>query len=359
MTENLHRAIGIMSGTSLDGIDAALIETDGESHIRLIASSYMEYPAEVRARVAAIATGDVPLNEVMRVDKLLSNLYVQAVQRMERQNVDLSTVDVIGCHGQTIRHLPDEGLTWQLGDPNFLAEHTGRPVVMDFRRRDMAAGGQGAPLVPLFHKALMGAERWPCAVVNIGGVANVTVMDAHGNVSASDCGPGVGLLNSWVQEHTGFPYDKDGDLAAKGTMRDDVLAHALNTIPFWKRPLPRSADRYEFASVMEKLKGVSVQDGAATLVGLTALGIARTLNELNAQGPVFAVGGGSQNPAIMEALRALKVDARLGAEAGLRTQTMEAECFAWLAVRRLKGLPFSTPATTGSRQMTVGGLLTY
>ena len=146
----LYRAIGLMSGTSLDGVDAVLVETDGEEQVALLAHAYVAYPDDVRARVSAVAKGDVPLDEVLRVEQAITRLYVQAVEALERDGVDLATVEVIGCHGQTIRHLPDEGLTWQLGDMHLLAERTGVPVVGDFRRRDMAAGGQGAPLVPLF-----------------------------------------------------------------------------------------------------------------------------------------------------------------------------------------------------------------
>ncbi|MCP5404978.1 MAG: anhydro-N-acetylmuramic acid kinase [Pseudomonadaceae bacterium] len=364
-SQRLYKAIGLMSGTSLDGVDAALVETDGEAVVKLLAHAYVPYGEDVRARVQVVARGDpssgagasVPLNEVLRVERLVSELYVRAVFEIEALGYALSKVDVIGCHGQTIRHLPDEGLTWQLGDAHFLAEKTGVAVVGDFRRRDMAAGGQGAPLVPLFHKALLG-NREHVGVLNIGGVSNISWFGADGAMAASDCGPGAGLLDAWVQAKTDEPYDKDGKLAAAGKVDDGIVARAMGEIAFWQRPVPRSADRYDFDAVLGWLDGLSVEDGAATLCALTAAGVAHTLQQMGARGPVYVVGGGARNPAMMAALRAAGVLAEAGEAAGLRGATMEAECFGWLAVRRLRHLPLSVPATTGCTHGTAGGSLT-
>lgn len=353
----LYKAIGLMSGTSLDGVDAALVETDGENRVRLLAHAYVAYPPELRQRVQAVARGDVPLNEVLRVEQACTGLYVRAVLEIEAMGHSLSAVDVVGCHGQTIRHLPDEGLTWQLGNASLLAEKTGVPVVHDFRRRDMAAGGQGAPLVPLFHKAVLGG-REGCGVLNIGGVSNISWFGSGGAMAASDCGPGVGLLDMWVQAKANQPYDDGGRLAAAGRVDDGIVARALSEVAFFCKTLPRSADRYDFDAVLQWMDGMGVEDGAATLCALTAAGVAHTLRQMEARGTVYAVGGGANNPALLAALRAAGVVVERGEEAGLRGATMEAECFAWLAVRRLRHVPTTLPATTGCTQGTVGGSLT-
>lgn len=355
-SQRLYRAIGLMSGTSLDGVDAALIETDGEGRVRLLAEAYVPFDAEFHALLAALATGDLPLTEVLRAERRLMQHYVLAVEGLK---TDLSAVDVIGGHGQTIRHLPTEGLTWQLGDASYLSEKTGVPAVMDFRRRDMAAGGQGAPFAPLYHRAVLGDAARPCGVLNIGGVANLTWFDAAGGIVASDTGPGVGLVDKLVRARTGAPFDRDGALALAGRADAALVGRALAELAYWKRPWPRSADRYEFDEVLEWLAETSIEDACATLAALTAAGIRRSMEAWEAAGPVYVCGGGARNQGILAALEVAGVDARSGDQAGLRTQTMEAECFAWLAVRRLRGLHTSEPATTGAGHVTVGGVLTY
>ena len=320
-----------MSGTSLDGVDAALIETDGEGRVALLAQAYVSFDAAFHSVLSSLATGDLPLTEVLRAERQLMRRYVETVEAL---HTDLSAVDVIGAHGQTIRHLPTEGLTWQLGDPSFLSEKTGVPTVMDFRRRDMAAGGQGAPFAPLYHRAVLGQQGKACGVLNIGGVANLTWFDADGGIAASDTGPGVGLADKLVRARTGAPFDRDGALALAGHADMVLVSRALAELPYWTRAWPRSADRYEFDPVLGWLAGASIEDACATLAALTAAGIFRTMEERGASGPVYVCGGGARNRGIMAALVAVGVDARMGDEAGLRTQTMEAECFGWLAVRR-------------------------
>jgi anhydro-N-acetylmuramic acid kinase len=350
-----YTAIGIMSGSSLDGVDAVRLVTDGETHIAFEAGGYVAYPADLRARVGAVAQGNPPLDEVLKVERALSELYVEAAQQvMPKQGA----ANVIGCHGQTIRHMPELGLTWQLGDASFIAEQTGVPTVMDFRRRDMAAGGQGAPLVPLFHAALLGQRKKPCGILNIGGIANLTWFDAEGKIRGSDTGPGVGLLNSLCEQRTGQAFDKDGALAARGRVQDKLVERSLRDTGFWKRSLPRSADRYEFNGILDLLRPLSTEDAAATLCAITAAGVENLLNEWQVAGPLAATGGGSRNPTLMKALAGVGLDIVEGGEWGLRPQTMEAEAFAWLAVRRLRGLPLSVPETTGAKRATVGGILT-
>lgn len=359
-------AIGLMSGTSLDGVDAVLLETDGEGKIALKASAYVAYPVAVRERAKAAAKGDVPLDEVLRLERDLSKLYVQAIKALGKEKgVDLAKVAVVGCHGQTIRHLPDEGLTWQLGDPNYLAAEVGIPVVMDFRRRDMALGGQGAPLVPLYHQAVVG-EGKICGVLNLGGVSNLTWFDDEGGIRASDCGPGVGLIDAWMEHMTGKPYDEDGMLGLKGEAHSLLLKSAWDKVPFFKKSFPRSAHRHEFDVVLDIMKAdgkLSVEDGLASLCALTANAVHGCwLSMILPSGPIYVVGGGARNKALMAMLADIMKDEGCdvvpGESAGLRGQTMEAEAFAWLAVRRLRNLPFSVPATTGCKKESVGGTLT-
>ncbi|MBI1309518.1 MAG: anhydro-N-acetylmuramic acid kinase [Proteobacteria bacterium] len=364
MKSQLYKAIGLMSGTSLDGVDVCLVETDGGNKVRMLGHFYRKYGKQLRQRLSDLAQGDLPLNDVLRLERALSLDYAKAV--LDSGFLKKHKVAVVGCHGQTLRHLPKEGLTWQLGDMNLLAEKVGVPVVGDFRRRDMAAGGEGAPLAPLFHQVMMKGRKRPWAVLNIGGVANVTLCEADGEVWASDCGPGMGLLDQWVQMKKGMAYDKDGKLAAKGTADMALVARALAEVPFWRkrvpRKVPRSADRYEFSKVLDWLDGAPVAHGAATLAALTVAGIHRTLQDLEAKPGqlegVFVVGGGGLHPVVMDGLRAKGWAVREGRELGWAPTAVEAACFAWLAVRRLRGLTTTLPSTTGCARPTVGGVLT-
>lgn len=366
---HLFTALGLMSGTSLDGVDLCLIRTNGENHVEVMGRHYHAYPRELRGRLSAVAQGDLPLSDVLRLERQLSEQYVIAIL----ESGLAAEADVVGCHGQTIRHLPAEGLTWQLGDPNWLAERLaadlGRPlpVVMDYRRRDMAAGGEGAPLTPLFHAVMLanqdpGGAATQKAVLNIGGVANVTVVEKDGTVVASDCGPGMGLLDTWIQQNTGAEFDRDGMTAAKGYVDEGLVEWALSEIAFWRRPVPRSADRYEFKKVLESLQSMDVPDGAATLAALTVAGVDRTLRQLGATpeslGALYVVGGGAFNPVVMQGFKADNWKAVSGEMLGWEPLAVEAACFAWLAVRRLRGFTTALPSTTKCLHPTVGGLVT-
>ncbi|NBX86602.1 MAG: anhydro-N-acetylmuramic acid kinase [Proteobacteria bacterium] len=362
MKRQVWNVVGLMSGTSLDGVDVVLLRTDGKRVVELLGRFYRAYPAELRARLSVVAQGDIPLNDLLQLERDVSEQYAWACigSGFLRQ----VKVDVIGCHGQTIRHLPAKGLTWQLGDPNWLAERVEVPVVMDFRRRDMAAGGEGAPLVPLFHEVMLAKAKIkkPCALLNIGGVANVTLVGRDGNIMASDCGPGMGLLDAWVQRHTQQEFDVDGALSQRGVVDEAVVRRALAEIPFWQRVMPRSADRYEFYPVLEWLRGHNVADGAATLAALTVAGVDATLRAMGVLPTelkgLFVVGGGGHNAAIMQGFGAAGWAAKHGQDLGWEPQAVEAACFAWLAVRRLRGLALSQSSTTGCRGEPVGGVLT-
>lgn len=354
MGKGLKTAVGLMSGTSLDGVDAALLRTDGVRVERTGPSIELPYDPQTRAllRAALGGRGDVPAAE-----RALTLRHAEAVARLlETAGLTAAAVDVIGFHGQTLVHRPDEGLTWQIGDGALLAELTGIDVVNDFRRRDMAAGGQGAPLVPLYHAALaagIDAEP-PIAVLNIGGVANLTWM-AGDRIVAFDTGPGGALLDDWVLQRTGAAFDRDGALARAGRADmarvDAALAH-----PYFARPGPKSLDRDAFAIDLE---GLSDADGAATLVAFTTAAVARAVDHLP-QPPTrwLLTGGGRHNATLRMALAArLNVEIALAEDAGWNGDAMEAEAFAFLAVRSLAGLPLSLPETTGAKAPTTGGAL--
>jgi len=351
-------ALGLMSGTSCDGVDAALIETDGRADIVCGAWLTRPYDAEFQSRLRSVLGGRGPIADVERE---LTERHAAAVHDLLAEcGLTPDQVDAIGFHGQTILHEPERGRTWQIGDGAMLAQRSGIDVVNDFRSRDVAEGGQGAPFVPLFHAALATALPKPLAILNVGGVANVTWIGAGGiegdDLLAFDTGPGNAMLNDWALRHTGRPVDIDGTLARRGRIDTDALNQLLAD-PYFAKPAPKSLDRDSFASgAIERL---SAADGAATLVAFTAAAVARA-RELFPH-PVqrwLIAGGGRHNPAIMGAL-----SDRLGASvvpvesAGWNGDALEAQAFAYLAVRSLRGLPLSLPQTTGVRRPMPGGRL--
>jgi anhydro-N-acetylmuramic acid kinase len=267
----------------------------------------------------------------------------------------------VGFSGHTIRHVSADRLTWQLGDASLLAEESGLVVVGDFRRRDVAAGGEGAPLAAPYHAARFADQQKPCLVLHLGGIASLTWLGRSGRVLAGDTGPGCGLLDAWVQRSTGQPFDRDGKLAAAGRVHAERVKDAL-AAPFFEKLLPKSADRLEFSGVLD-LEGLSPADGAATLCALTADAVWLASQDLpEPPASLWLTGGGAKHPRIVQLLTARFATAGCTVgnviELSLRPDSLEAECFAWLAVRRLRGLSTSFPSTTGARRATVGGLMT-
>lgn len=363
-THKKYLAIGLMSGSSLDGVDAALTRTDGEAHNEPLAVHYVPYPSDFKQQLMDMAKGDIPLSDVIRLERKLTQYHVDAVKELldKPEAKDAGQPDIIGFHGQTIRHMPKEGLTWQIGDASYLAEHTGLPVVADFRRRDMAAGGEGAPLIPLFHKILfskLGDDDKGMAVLNIGGVSNLTYTDKNGNITSGDIGPGCSLMDQWAKHQTDKEYDEDGMLAKTGTVNKIWLDQAIENEPFFHEPFPKSADRYQFDHLIPQ--NLSAADGMATLCELTAKTIADCFNKLcppEEQPTLWVAGGGAANPALMTAMKKYVKEVKPIGELGLNAGLLEAECFAWLAVRRLRGFATSLPETTGAKHPTTGGVLT-
>jgi anhydro-N-acetylmuramic acid kinase len=352
------RAIGLMSGTSLDGVDAAWIETDGEQVFANGPSLTVPYDAALRAdlRVILDRADGLAANDPDLLDAVarLTEVHVQAVLELDRP------ADVIGFHGQTILHQPQNRRTWQVGDAALLARRTGVPVVYDFRSADMAAGGEGAPLVPVYHAALAHRLERPLAILNIGGVANVTYLGADGELVAFDTGPGNGPLDDWVLRHTGEGFDLGGALAGAGRVNDAVLGRLLRH-PYFARSAPKSLDRLDFARSLAAsgLDSCSPAEGAATLVAFTA-GAVAAASLPAAPGRWLVCGGGRHNPSIMAALQAALPAPVAPVEAvGWDGDVLEAQCFGFLAARSQAGLPLSFPGTTGVPHPMSGGIVVH
>ena len=341
-----------MSGTSIDGIDVALVETDGRDRVQPGPSLTVRYPDQFRDRLRSVLGGTGP---VAAVEAELTRLHVEAVEHFLGLHPG-SAVDVVGFHGHTIVHRPAERRTWQIGDGALLARRLGVDVVADFRSADVAAGGEGAPLAPLFHAALAAALAKPIAVLNIGGVANVTWIGEGQDILAFDTGPGNALIDDWVRRHTGVAADLDGALARAGRVSERHVERFLAN-PFFDRPPPKSLDRDDFRNVMPT--GLSLEDGAATLTEMTATAVATATRHFPAVVQEWLVtGGGRHNPALMEALRRrLGLPVRPVEATGWNGDALEAQAFAYLAVRSLEGLPLSLPSTTGVPRPTTGGRL--
>lgn len=355
-SESLTRSIGLLAASSGDGVDAAIIDTDGRDEIISLGGVSLPYDRRLRWRVLEATQNDLPTTEILRLEKQLTDHVAQAFAKL-RTEFPLQTegVEVVGLHGHTLRHIPSEGLTYQLGNPWQLAESIKLPVVSDFRRHDMAIGGEGGPLAAMFHWALMSNEPRPALMLHLGAVASVTWLSRDNEIIAGDTGPGVGLLNEWVQEMAELPHDLDGRVSLEGRVDEEIVRTALDA-PFFTRSLPKAADRYEFDHV--DVSGLSVADGAATLCAITVEALARAARQLpEIPQLLWITGPGSEQPVIRRMLESHFAGVRNVTERGLNPITMAAESIAWLAVRHLKRLPITTPETTGCRTADSAGLL--
>ena len=349
----LYPALGLMSGTSLDGIDVAQIATDGRAQVVAGPALTIAYPAEFRERLRAVLGG---LGEVAAVEAELTRLHAEAVAAFREDHAD-APFGLVGFHGHTILHRPAERRTWQIGDGALLAQLVGCDVVADFRSTDVAAGGEGAPLAPLYHAALAADLPRPLAVLNIGGVANVTwIGEQPDAVLAFDTGPGNAPIDDWVRRNTGRAADIDGALARAGQASSGQVRRAL-ALPFFARRPPKSLDRDDFRDLTPD--GMSPADGAATLTEITAAAAAAAQRHFPAPAREWLVcGGGRRNPALMAALaRRLAAPVRPVEAVGWDGDALEAQAFAYLAVRAVRGLPLSLPSTTGAPQPIRGGRL--
>lgn len=362
----LFRAIGLMSGTSLDAVDAALIETDGARVVRPLGFVSVPYGTSDRATIrAAFGSTDRRTPEAGAAERLSTALHAAAVEALlAKTGAAAGDIDLVGYHGQTVYHAPKDGVTIQLGDGAMLARDTGIDVVDDFRSADVAAGGEGAPLAPLYHAARARAAGLPSpvAILNIGGVANVTwIGDGDADIVAFDTGPGNALLDDWTKRRTGAAYDRDGALAASGRA-DPATVRAWLAHPYFDRRPPKSLDRDQWdiaalGPLSLGLNDMNDADGAATLMQFTVEAIAAALAHLPAPPERWYVcGGGRHNAALMRALAGRLPIASVD-DLGWDGDATEAECFAYLAVRSRLGLPISLPGTTGVANPMTGGIL--
>ncbi len=357
VTEKVLTAIGLMSGTSADGIDAAIIRTDGHTIRHTGAFVTHPYPAETRAAILALAAEPerAGLDPLLELEAAITQAHADAVRAVLAQTgLEASAIDVVGFHGQTVLHRPQYRFTRQLGDGAALSAMLGIPVVNRFRHADIEAGGQGAPLVPVFHAALAKEIDGPLAVLNLGGVGNITYIDGE-TLIAFDTGPGNALIDDWVRTQTGAFFDEGGALARGGRVDEERLA-ALLSSPFFDAPPPKSLDRNSFA--VDVLAGLSLEDGAATLSAFTVAATARAREHLP-QAPLrwLVCGGGRHNAALMAGLQhSLQVPVDPVEVVGWDGDALEAQAFGFLAVRSLAGLPLSLPATTGVPHPMTGGV---
>ena len=357
MKSSSLRALGLMSGTSTDGVDVALIETDGERVASVGPSLTVAYPDETRRMIRSVFGAERATADTAAAERAVTDAHVAAVRLWsDRTGLALSSLDVVGFHGQTISHRPEKHFTWQIGDGQRLATTLGVKVVNDLRMADVAAGGQGAPLVPVYHAALAHDLPRPLAVVNVGGVANVTWIGADGTLLAFDTGPGNGPIDDWCARRAGLRYDTDGALAASGTVDRGRLERFSEHRYFAKLP-PKSLDRGDFND--QWADGLNAADGAATLTRGTARAIALGARHFPMPATQWVIaGGGARNPtllaAIAEETRGKVVTAQ---SLGWDSDALEAQAFGFLAVRSLRNLPLTFPTTTGVPRALTGGRL--
>ncbi|MCA0301575.1 MAG: anhydro-N-acetylmuramic acid kinase [Proteobacteria bacterium] len=356
------RAIGLMSGTSLDGVDIALIETDGERVLSFGPTGYRAYSEDERALLRqALAEGAGLTDRTSRpgvlaeAEAFVTRAHVETIQQfLAAERIDRASVDIVGFHGQTVLHKPAARLTVQIGRGDTVARQVGIPVAYDFRQADIMAGGQGAPLVPVFHAALARDLPKPLAVVNIGGVGNVTWIGADGALLAFDTGPGNGPIDDWCARRAGMRFDRDGLLAASGHVDGTRLTRFAEHRYFAKLP-PKSLDRGDFSDGWAE--GLSVADGAATLTRGTARAIALAARHFPAPAAQWVIcGGGARNPTLLKAIAEETRGTVVTADSlGWNGDALEAQAFGFLAVRSLRGLPISFPGTTGAPRPLTGG----
>jgi anhydro-N-acetylmuramic acid kinase len=358
-----------MSGTSLDGVDAALIETDGEAIEAFGPSLYRPYSEAERTLLrAALVAGPAVTRRDDRsgvlgeAEALINETHAETVENLLKiGGLRPAHIEVVGFHGQTVIHKPALRLTVQLGDGQWLADRLGIPVVHDIRAADIAAGGQGAPVVPVFHRALADAGKLPspAAILNIGGVANVTWVGPGGELNAFDTGPGNALLDDLMRARINAEFDKDGEIARRGTT-DKAVLYALLTSDFFTMKPPKSLDRFHFhEKALGAVAHLSTEDAASTLVDFTAATIALSVQHMKVMPKRWVVaGGGARNLAILAALRErIAVPVSTAEDMGWSIDALEAQAFAYLAVRSLSGLPNTYPSTTGVPAPTSGGVL--
>jgi len=373
--QSLKTAIGLMSGTSMDGIDAALIRSDGQNKVDILAHLFFDYPQPFRSRLKqgldiaqSIKARQERPGNLGLLEETLTFYHAQIVRNLLlEQNLQAHEIDLIGFHGQTILHRPEEGVTVQLGQGAMLARQTGIDVISDMRANDVAHGGQGAPLVPVYHAALAAKLRdrldFPCCFVNVGGIANLTYlpeadMRDFNAIMAFDCGPGNCLIDQWMESRVGLGFDADGQMGLRGKVHETVIKSYLDAA-FFLRHRPKSLDWHDFPPLHDDK--LSLEDGAATLAALTAQAIFHSFRFLPQYPKSLVIsGGGVKNFFLMKILGNLAKKQNISLikaeECGLQADFIEAEAWGYLAIRSAQGLPLSFPATTGVQFPVTGGI---
>lgn len=365
-------AIGLMSGTSMDGIDVAAMFTDGESVVERGPGAFFAYDAAFSRRIQAALEEAKQIGDraerpgsLETLEREITLRHAEAVKQFLQDVPErYKKPDVIGFHGQTVLHRPERAVTVQLGDGRLLAEKTGIPVIYDMRANDMVHGGQGAPLVPAYHAALAEMlpnhfRRYPVAFVNVGGISNVTYVAKSGDPIAFDSGPGNALIDQWVSAHAGVPIDQNGRIASEGGVVETVV-EAYMANPYFEVAAPKSLDRGDFT--MDEVEGLELADGARTLAAVSGRAIFEAAKHMPEMPKLWILcGGGRKNPHILSDLTELVApsggDVIAAEDADLDGDAMEAEAWAYLAVRSLRRLPLTFPTTTGCREAATGGVL--
>lgn len=354
------RVIGLMSGTSLDGVDIALIETDGVDVYHYGRAYTVPYDDDLRDSLRSVLglKPDTPEHkeQIRQVEEAMTRFHADVVK--DFLSAEDAPVELIGFHGHTIHHEPEQHYTHQIGNGQLLADLTGIKVVNRFRNADVLAGGQGAPLVPVFHAALCADMEKPVAVLNIGGVANITWIGVNGEMLAFDTGPGNAPVNDWVLKHGGMHMDYNGKLAISGKINEQILTSLMKHKYFAQYP-PKSIDRNIFNEKLEHLEGLSLADGAATATAFTAEAVAYSVSFYLPEAPksLIVCGGGANNPTMIRFIRQRlpQVEVKTARDVGWNSDAIEAQAFAYLAARRLAGLPITFPTTTGAPEPLMGG----
>ena len=352
-----------MSGTSLDGIDAVLVAF-GDDKVQLLAQSYLAFDEAIRLELLALHTPCAnELHRSLLMGNQLARLYATSINQLLTQaHVNADQVRAIGCHGQTIRHCPESGYTVQLGNAALLAELTSITVINDFRSRDIAAGGQGAPLVPAFHQRVLGDASTHRVIVNIGGISNLTNLPPNGTTSGFDCGPGNLLMDAWCMQHRQQPYDKGGAWAATGIVLPNLLGEMLQD-HYFALPAPKSTGRdlFNMAWLSKHLQGNErAEDVQATLLALTTTSIAQAIQQdCVGAAEIYVCGGGAHNHALMDSLQLhlplLKIATTDAL--GVSADYLEAIAFAWLAEQTVRQQAANLPIVTGAKHPCILGAL--
>lgn len=350
-------AIGLRSTVTGDAVEGALIHSDGRDDVVSIGGVRAPCDESLRWGLLEATQNDLPTTEILRLERSLTDHYATAVGLLrEAHPAEAARAAVVGLDGHTLRWAPHEGLALQIGNPWQLSERVGLPVVSDFRRYDIAAGGQGAPLEAMFYWALMAREPRPALMIHFGAVTSLTWLSRENQIIAGDVGPGLELLDEWVQEVADAPHDRDGRVSAAGTIDEGCVRYAMAS-PFFARPLPRTPSRADFERV--DVSGLSPHDGAATICAVIADAVRGAVAQLPEKPPLaWVTGPGSRHPLILGRLADAFDAIRNVSERGLNPDTLQAEAFAWLAIRYLGGLPVSTPETTGCRAARCAGAST-